>query len=133
MTPYSSERTQLRMYDPIITAQKSHIDLPESSEYVCLAQNVERKLYGVGSKALITLVDSREPRVTKKISTACMHHNIRSISFKDEVCSVGTGSGKVLFYDLRKMEFFRTVQPVRGCAYLDCSEGYTVNFLPLML
>lgn len=115
------------MYDPIITAQKSHLDLPESSEYVCLAQNTDRKLYGIGSKALITLVDSREPKIAKKIPTVCYHQNIRSINFKDYVCSVGTGNGRVFFYDLRKMDYFKSLNPAKDFSFLECSEGYTVR------
>ena len=119
-------------------AQKSHIDLPESSEYVCLSQSVERSLYAVGSKALITLVDPRTSSVVRKIPTHCSHQNIRSISFSDNVCSIGTGSGSVLFYDLKKDEFFaeKTCEEEpysrKRTSYLSCSEGYTVCHSPFV-
>lgn len=128
----SSERSQLRFYDPIITAQKTQIDLPESPEYVCMAQNPGHRLYGVGSKALITLVDSRDGRNVKKIPTTsatCIHHNIRSINFSENVCSVGTGSGRILFYDLRKNDFFRSINPMEDFTFLTCSPGFTVCYL----
>lgn len=123
---------QLRIFDPIVVAQKSQIDLPESSEYVCLSQNVDRRLYAVGSKALITLVDPRTSSVVRKIPTHCSHQNIRSISFSDNVCSIGTGSGSLLFYDLKKDDFFaEKISGDEPCSrkrtsFLSCSEGYTV-------
>ena len=80
------------------------VKLDYNDELVCLAQH--ENVVAVGSQNHMMLVDARD-----RSSTACniktLEHNqsIRSLSFHHQILTIGSGFGKICFYDLRAGKF----------------------------
>ena len=117
--------SKLHVFDACTLEQKVSVELPTVQENVCLAQDMVRGLYGVGSKSHVSLFDSREMSFTKKIPSICSHSGIRSLNFMNDLLTIGTGHGLVLFYDLRMHK--NVVDSIGNRTYLQSSAGY-VNF-----
>jgi len=93
--------------------------LPRALENVCLAMDEECQLYAVGSKAHTDLLDSRTLQSVRKIPSRYQGCGIRSVSFKGNILTVGTGIGLMLFWD------------VRACKFLESNMNYMNNRVQL--
>ncbi|XP_046584894.1 DDB1- and CUL4-associated factor 12-like [Haliotis rubra] len=97
---------------------KNLLDITES---VCLCVNQKKVLYAVGCHSSVLLVD---PRSDCNITPISKHpgRGIRSVSFNEDILTIGTGYGMVLFYDLRACKY---IQHNCGHAcYLSVGSGW---------
>jgi WD repeat-containing protein 40A len=82
------------------------VDMPYSSENVCLELQKEYNIYAIGSRSHVSFIDGRLANqaigVIKSKDREC---GVRSLQFKNELISIGTGGGKVFFYDLRASNY----------------------------
>ncbi|KAJ8304828.1 hypothetical protein KUTeg_018411 [Tegillarca granosa] len=62
-------------------------------------------LYAVGSQSHINVVDPRSPN-TLSSHIIYRGRGIRSLSFKEDVLTIGTGVGHVLFFDIKAGKYF---------------------------
>jgi WD repeat-containing protein 40A len=80
--------------------------MPYSSENVCLELQKEYNIYAIGSRSHVSFIDGRLANqaigVIKSKDREC---GVRSLQFKNELISIGTGGGKVFFYDLRASNY----------------------------
>lgn len=117
--------SKLHVFDAQTLEQKISKDLPPAQENVCLAQDINRNLYGVGSKSFVTLVDSRDMLYKHKIQSICSHSGIRSLNFISDLLTIGTGHGLILFYDLRNMKYILDDgNDSNSKCFLTSSSGY---------
>ena len=95
-------------------------------ENVCLATDEDCQMYAVGSKvgtyqtftliliylfhlqAHTDLLDSRTLQPVRKIPSRNSGCGIRSVSFKGNILTIGTGIGLMLFWDLRASKFLES-------------------------
>ena len=96
--------------------------LPRSQENVCLSADEEHQMYAVGSKAHTDLLDSRTLQSVRKIPSRYQGCGIRSVSFKGNIITVGTGIGLMLFWDLRACKFLESNLNTR--VQLKASRGW---------
>ena len=96
--------------------------LPRSQENVCLSADEEYQMYAVGSKAHTDLLDSRTLQSVRKIPSRYQGCGIRSVSFKGNIITVGTGIGLMLFWDLRACKFLESNLNTR--VQLKASRGW---------
>lgn len=89
----------LHIWDVQDFRQKISVKLHHCFENVCLASRSDFSLYAVGSKSHLTIYDSRNLRVVKKVPTANPDCSIRSVSFCNNIITLGTGVGTIMFYD----------------------------------
>ena len=100
--------------------------LPHTMENVCLSTDEDCQMYAVGSKvsALVLgcwrrhkycaaqahtdLLDSRTLQPVRKIPSRNSGCGIRSVSFKGNILTIGTGIGLMLFWDLRASKFLES-------------------------
>ncbi|XP_057380840.1 DDB1- and CUL4-associated factor 12 homolog isoform X1 [Daphnia carinata] len=84
-------------------SQKLH----HGTENVCLGYHDERNLYAVGSRSHTTVLDARslQPIQNKNIASPYPTCGIRSVSFRGDILTIGTGTGSILFYDLRSSKY----------------------------
>lgn len=100
----------LHLWDAQTFKQKFSRQLPFSPENVCLAQQLDKSLYAVGSRSHVTLLDSRTLQPASKIPSRYQSCGIRSISFLGELLTIGTGMGIILFYDVRTTKYLEKVK-----------------------
>lgn len=89
---------------------------------------MDLNLYAVGSKSHVTLLDTRFLTPIKpsgKILSKNSGSGIRSLSFDNELLTIGTGVGTVLFYDVRAMKYLESI--VKSDSILKASKGYVVS------
>ena len=122
--------------------------LPHNSENRCLAVDEDNSMYAVGSKANTDLIDARALHVinelnaknlkgefdfeflfqcVKKIPSRNNQSNIRSVSFKGNILTIGNGSGVVLFWDLRAGKFLESTVNTNRSVNLKASRGWVVS------
>jgi len=79
------------------------IKLPHARENVCMNVNEDGSIFAIGSQSHVTFVDPRVPKSNATRSIACKQRGcgIRSLSFKNDLLTFGTGHGTVYFYDIR--------------------------------
>ena len=99
--------------------------LPHTMENVCLSTDEDCQMYAVGSKvspphwcwgrykycvaqAHTDLLDSRTLQPVRKIPSRNSGCGIRSVSFKGNILTIGTGIGLMLFWDLRASKFLES-------------------------
>ncbi|CAH1795744.1 unnamed protein product [Owenia fusiformis] len=86
--------------------------LHHTRENVCMSVHKDRGLYAVGSQSYVALLDSNTLKHVHSILSKQRGCGIRSVSFRNDVVTIGTGQGAVLFYDLRMGK------------YLECDCGH---------
>ena len=103
--------------------------LPHTLENCCMVPDEEYQLYAVGSKSHADLLDSRTLQSVRKISSRHSGCGIRSVSFKGNILTLGTGTGLLLFWDLRASKWLestmnsnRGVQIKAGRGWVDRDE-----------
>ncbi|XP_052277575.1 DDB1- and CUL4-associated factor 12-like isoform X9 [Dreissena polymorpha] len=88
--------------------------LPSNIENVCMCVSQEKTLYGVGSQCHVFLIDPRM-KTTLSVESKFGKVGIRSVSFRNDIITFGTGMGHILFYDLRAKKYLES-----GCGHF-CS------------
>ena len=97
-------------------------------ENVCLSTDEDAHLYAVGSKANTDLLDSRTLQAIKKISSRNNGCGIRSVSFKGNILTIGTGIGVLFFWDLRAGKFLEsTMNSNRAVMLKSSNKGWMVR------
>lgn len=93
-------------------SQKLSRKLPNCQENVCIATQAQAQgnngLYAVGCRSYTLLLDPRTLQATKKIASRYSGCGIRSASFQDNILTVGTGMGMLMFYDLRAGKYLES-------------------------
>ncbi|XP_076464961.1 DDB1- and CUL4-associated factor 12-like [Babylonia areolata] len=88
-------------------------------ENVCMAVSEEKSVYAIGSHSYLTLVDSRKKLYqhvhANQRDRGLLFQGIRSLSFRRDVVTIGTGMGFLIFFDVRAMKFLET--PMETCPY----------------
>lgn len=95
----------IHQWDACHLRWKASHRMPYSQENVCLAQQPDRNVYAVGSKSYVTFLDSRTLQETNKVPSKYVGCGIRSLSFMDDLLTIGTGIGVMLFFDLRASKY----------------------------
>jgi len=98
--------------------------LPHTLENVCLSTDEECQMYAVGSKAHTDLLDSRTLQSVRKIPSRNSGCGIRSVSFKGNILTIGTGIGLMLFWDLRACKFLESTMNSNRAVHLKASRGW---------
>ena len=121
--------------------------LPHNMENVCLSTDEEANMYAVGSKGSTDLLDARTLQVmvqiwqtldpiptlvfllqaVKKIPSRNSGCGIRSVSFKGNILTIGTGIGIMLFWDLRAQKFLESTMNSNRAVSLKASKGWLVS------
>ncbi|XP_007537082.1 DDB1- and CUL4-associated factor 12-like protein 2 [Erinaceus europaeus] len=84
------------------------VRLPYCRENVCLTYCDELSLYAVGSQSHVSFLDPRQRQ--QNIRPLCSREGgtgVRSLSFYQQIITVGTGHGSLLFYDIRAQKFLQ--------------------------
>lgn len=87
---------------------------------VCVTYCDEPSLFAVGSQAHVTFLDPRQHQ--QSLRPLCSRDEgtgVRSLSFHQNLVTVGTGHGSLLFYDIRAQNFLEEVTPT----YWSCCAG----------
>ena len=103
---------QLHIWDTQTWKQIESRKLPHVRENVCMALSKDRSLYAVGSQSHVSYMDSRSRKTISSVQSQLRGCGIRSVSFNENVVTIGTGAGAILFYDLNAGK------------YLECSCGH---------
>jgi WD repeat-containing protein 40A len=92
---------------------------------VCLSVHEDYGLYAVGSKSHTSLMDARTMQCVKKIPSKDPGWGIRSTNFYSSLLSIGTGHGRIMFYDLRAGKYLESKVNPKRSAVLKPSRGWT--------
>lgn len=112
---YNDEREELavlslnsyfHIWDIETFSSKQCRKLPHTRENVCMTCCKDKVLYAVGSQSHINLVDPRSPNTLTTVISRYRGGGIRSLSFKEDVLTIGTGVGHVLFFDIKAGKYF---------------------------
>jgi len=105
--------------------------LPHPRENVCMSVNEDGSLFAIGSQSHVTFVDPRVPKINGTRSIVCKQRGcgIRSLSFKNDLLTFGTGQGSVYFYDIRADKYLELfcgapVQLEAGMGWLFHDDTY---------
>ncbi|XP_052100678.1 DDB1- and CUL4-associated factor 12-like [Mytilus californianus] len=79
-----------------------------SRENVCMAVSIDKTMYAVGSQSHINLVDPRSPNTLTTVISKYRGGGVRSLSFKGDILTIGTGVGHVLFFDVKGGKYIET-------------------------
>lgn len=101
------------LWDVETFTARSYRRLFHTKENVCMCASKERTMYAVGSQSHINLVDPRSPNTLTTIISRYRGGGVRSVSFCDDVLTIGTGVGNILFFD------------IKAGKYLECDCGHT--------
>lgn len=85
--------------------QKYTKKLSPLKENVCLTINGDYTIYAIGSASHVQLLDASNARPLTNPIFVKNEIGIRSVHFRNNMLSIGTGIGSVLFYDLRSHRF----------------------------
>lgn len=88
-----------------VLKKTASIPLPHCQENVCLARENFNRMYAVGSLSHVCFIDARTCSLAGSICSTDQGAGVRSLSFRDNVLTIGTGLGSILFYDLRAQKF----------------------------
>lgn len=118
---------------PTFRLTREHI-LESETENVCIASHDRMRVTGVGSKSLVTILDSANLTPIRTIHAIKNNCGVRSVSFRDHLLTIGTGQSNVLFVDTRMYRYIEVepqfismmVEPpsLRNKSYLQCSPGW---------
>ncbi|CAF1022076.1 unnamed protein product [Brachionus calyciflorus] len=85
--------------------QKYTKKLSPLKENVCLTINNDYSMYAVGSASHVQLLDANNARAITYPIFIKKDIGVRSLHFRNNVVSIGTGIGTILFYDVRANKF----------------------------
>lgn len=89
--------------------------LQNSKENVCMCVSKPKTLYAIGSQSHVNLVDPRSKHTLTTIISKYRGGGIRSVSFREDIITIGTGTGHILFFDLKGGKYLES-----GCGH-SCS------------
>jgi len=112
-----SLNAHVHLWDAQTFTQKRSQRLIHARENVCIAVCKDLGLYGIGSQSHITFIDSRSFKNTQTIVSEQRGCGIRSLAFRDDIVSIGTGAGAIYFYDLRAGKYLE----------LNCGHSYSLS------
>lgn len=114
----------LHQWDVSSFRWKASHKLPYCQENVCLAQQPHRNVYAVGSKSYITFLDAGTFRQTQRVPSKFIGCSIRSLSFSDDLLTIGTGIGVMLFFDLRASRYLEESSGRKRYSTLKANHGW---------
>ena len=104
-TCYSS----VHFWDSCTLIDICSLDLPYFAENVCLELQQQYNLYAVGSRSHVSFIDGRLANQTVgSVQSKDRDCGVRSLQFKDDIVSIGTGGGNIYFYNLRAARYLST-------------------------
>ncbi|GFR87123.1 DDB1- and CUL4-associated factor 12-like [Elysia marginata] len=118
--------------------QLESVDLPWRRENVCMASSEDLGVFAVGSQSYVTLIDQRCSGASRcnplKIPSSHGERGIRSLTFNQSIITIGTGDGRVLFYDTRAADFLHLQNGSNcelrvGVGWLKHDANYWEHFL----
>ncbi|XP_050061449.1 DDB1- and CUL4-associated factor 12 homolog [Aphis gossypii] len=120
----SSLNGYVHVWDVERFRQKFSIRLPSCQDNVCIAMKNDSSLYAVGCHTYTLLLDSKTLHIMKKIPARYSGCGIRSLSFQDNVITIGTGVGVIMFYDIRAGKYLESSINSTKSVVLNTSKGY---------
>ncbi|KAL4227384.1 DDB1- and CUL4-associated factor 12 [Mactra antiquata] len=85
-----------------------NLKVQNCKENVCMCVSKEKTLYAIGSQSHVNLVDPRSKPAVSKIASKFPRGGIRSVSFRGDVITIGTGTGHILFFDLKAGKYLES-------------------------
>lgn len=79
-----------------------------SKENTCLAVNSDNSVYAIGSASHVQLLLAKNGKSLLPPIFIKKDIGVRSLNFRNNILSIGTGGGTVMFYDLRNLKFLRS-------------------------
>eukprot|EP00102_Acyrthosiphon_pisum_P021763 XP_016658973.1 PREDICTED: DDB1- and CUL4-associated factor 12-like [Acyrthosiphon pisum] len=105
-----SQNGYVHVWDIQHFKRKSSIQLPDEDcrGNYCMAMINDSSLYAVGCKSNTLLLDSRTLETIQDIPVNPNRLGIWSLSFQDNVITIGTGVGVIMFYDIRAGKYLES-------------------------
>lgn len=100
-----SANGRLFLWDLKTFKQIADTKLKYQLENVCMTISWDHSLYAVGSQSHISFVDPRSAKPIASIESRERGSGVRSVSFRREILTIGTGRGSVMFFDIRAGKF----------------------------
>lgn len=116
----------MHLFNAETFSQKMSRKLPNCQENVCIACQ-ENGLYAVGCRSYTLLLDPRTLQAVKKIASRYNGCGIRSASFQQNILTIGTGLGMLMFYDVRAGKYLESSINTSRTVVLKASKGYVVR------
>eukprot|EP00102_Acyrthosiphon_pisum_P021761 XP_016658971.1 PREDICTED: DDB1- and CUL4-associated factor 12-like [Acyrthosiphon pisum] len=91
-----------------LTRSSIQLSVDDFSGIPCMAMKNDSSLYAVGCNSHTVLLDSRNLETILKIPVKPNRHGIWSLSFQDNVITIGTGDGVIMFYDIRAGKYLES-------------------------
>lgn len=88
------------LFESKTLSQKTSEKLLNKQELVCIASPENGDFYAIGSRAHVVLVAATTLKVIKDIASGYSICGIRSLSFHQNILTIGTGVGVLMFYDV---------------------------------
>ncbi|VVC25492.1 WD40/YVTN repeat-like-containing domain,WD40 repeat, conserved site,WD40-repeat-containing domain,WD40 [Cinara cedri] len=98
--------------------------LSSCQDNVCMAMKSDSSLYAIGCRSYTLLLDSRTLHTVKKIPARYSGSGIRSLSFQDNIITIGTGVGVIMFYDIRTGKYLESSINSSRAVVLKTGRGY---------
>lgn len=116
----------MHLFNAETFSQKMSRKLPNCQENVCIACQ-ENGLYAVGCRSYTLLLDPRTLQAVKKIASRYNGCGIRSASFQQNILTIGTGLGMLMFFDVRAGKYLESSINTSRTVVLKASKGYVVS------
>ncbi|GAB0095002.1 DDB1- and CUL4-associated factor 12 [Sergentomyia squamirostris] len=118
-----SLNSYIHLFNAETFSQKLSRKLPNCQDNVCIACQPQG-LYAVGCRSYTLLLDPRTLQAVKKIASRYSGCGIRSASFQENILTVGTGLGMLMFYDIRAGKYLESSINSSRTVVLKASKGY---------
>lgn len=105
---------------------------PVLKENVCLAINDDYTIYAIGSASHVQLLDSNNAKQLVNPVFIKKDIGVRSVNFRNNILSIGTGTGSVMFYDLRVHRFLEN-ETDKSKLKLQTNGGWIVRIFSVNL
>ncbi|XP_065837088.1 DDB1- and CUL4-associated factor 12-like isoform X2 [Oscarella lobularis] len=118
--------SSLHFWDSATFQSIGNTRLPHAVENVSLARHPTMPLYANGSQNHITFVDERDFKLKQSVNAPDHRHDpgVRSLSFYENILTVGGGRGKVAFFDVRACKYLERQDDTKSFCYLDTGPGH---------
>ncbi|CAH1731248.1 unnamed protein product [Aphis gossypii] len=104
--------------------QRVSINMPHCQDNICMAKNNDCSLYAVGCPSYTLLLDPKNLHTMTKITAGYSGCGIRSLSFQDNIITIGLGIGVIMFYDIRAGKYLESSINSTKSVVLNASRGY---------
>eukprot|EP00118_Oscarella_pearsei_P016116 m.151120 g.151120 ORF g.151120 m.151120 type:complete len:315 (+) comp38572_c0_seq4:683-1627(+) len=120
-----SPNASIHFWDSFVFECRCSMQLPYSAENVALVRHPVMPLYANGSQNHISFVDERDCVVTRSVSAPDyrLDPGVRSLSFYENVLTVGGGRGKVAFLDIRTFKYLERKNEEMSTCLLNTGPG----------